>query len=86
MSNLPAPTEGLPIHGPFLNLSASDAQRRRYFLRCWSRLIDAEPCPVDTGRVHGPARPTVADVAALYPSYAARGAFLVPLLRIARDA
>jgi hypothetical protein len=40
----------------------------------------------DTGLVHGPARPTVADVAALYPSYAARGAFLVPLLRIARDA
>jgi hypothetical protein len=56
MSNLPAPTEGLPIHGPFLNLSASDAQRRRYFLRCWSRLIGAEPCPVDTGRVHGPRR------------------------------
>jgi hypothetical protein len=42
--------------------------------------------PTDTGLLHGPARPTVADVAALYPSYAARGAFLVPLLRIARDA
>jgi hypothetical protein len=55
MSNLPAPAEGLPIHGPwFLGPDPSPAQRRRYFLRCCARLIGAVPCPVDTGLLHGP--------------------------------
>lgn len=35
---------------------------------------------------HGPERPTVSQVADAYPVFAARGAYLTPLLRTARDA
>jgi acyl-coenzyme A thioesterase PaaI-like protein len=81
MSN-PTLTFGQAVHSDLASLGTLSAIGRINV----ARIALARPHIADTGLVHGPARPTVADVAALYASHAARGAFLIPLLRIARDA